>query len=250
MLLRFPGEGERSYCCLVLYCTDLWHILSTEPNCMCRLVKATWTHVHSPARTHFGQHTFQTLVDQNLTSTCVLMPWGNTLVGLPFLTGQEVSHRPFMTYWSCGFVWFHVMIEAQFLRGWLSACFLLSGWWLVYVQYSVCGGISLRFIVPPWQTTAGKALTDFKKIRLQEDVMAVLRTFISEQPSVKVGRFACGRRTTHLWPHSTPFCCVCVHSFEEHVILFSLQEPMLRRLKDIRANLERSEFFRSHEVGH
>lgn len=90
------------------------------------------------------------------------------------------------------------MIEAQFLRGWLSACFLLSGWWLVYVQYSVCGGISLRFIVPPWQTTAGKALTDFKKIRLQEDVMAVLRTFISEQPSVKVGRFACGRRTTHL----------------------------------------------------
>ena len=64
---------------------------------------------------------------------------------------------------------------------------------------AVCvGGISLLSIVPPWQTTAGKALTDFKKIRLQEDVMAVLRTFISERPSVKVGRLACGRRTTHL----------------------------------------------------
>ena len=46
-------------------------------------------------------------------------------------------------------------------------------------------------IVPFWQTTAGKALTDFKKIRLQEDVMAVLRTFNSEQPSVKVGRCVC-----------------------------------------------------------
>ena len=49
-------------------------------------------------------------------------------------------------------------------------------------------GISLSSIVPPWQTTTGKALTDFKKIRLLEDVMAVLRTFISERPSVKVGR--------------------------------------------------------------
>lgn len=78
-------------------------------------------------------------------------------------------------------------------------CLLPAEWVVACVCTVQCGrGILLGSVVPPWQTTAGKALTDFKKIRLQEDVMAVLRTFISEQPSVKVGRLACGRRTTHL----------------------------------------------------
>lgn len=138
------------------------------------------------------------------------------------------------------------MVECLLPAEWVVAC-------VCKVQCVVGYGITpLLSFVLSWQTTAGKALTDFKKIRLQEDVMAVLRTFISEQPSVKVGRCVCvcGRRTTLLWPHSSLYCCVClcVGGDEEHVALFSPQEPMLRRLKDIRANLERSEFFHSHEV--
>lgn len=108
------------------------------------------------------------------------------------------------------------MVECLLPAEWVVAC-------VCKVQCVVGYGITpLLSFVLSWQTTAGKALTDFKKIRLQEDVMAVLRTFISEQPSVKVGRCVC------VCVVDAPLCCDLIpHSIVVSVCVWGVMKSML-----------------------
>jgi 1D-myo-inositol-triphosphate 3-kinase len=81
-----------------------------------------------------------------------------------------------------------------------------------YMQWreTISSSSSLGFRIEGIKTSEGNSLKDFKTTKLEYDVKCALRDFISENPCVK--------------------------------------EPFLRRLCDIRAAMEQSEFFRKHEV--
>ncbi|CAI8030977.1 Inositol-trisphosphate 3-kinase A [Geodia barretti] len=81
-----------------------------------------------------------------------------------------------------------------------------------YMQWreTISSSSSLGFRIEGIKTSEGNSLKEFKTTKLEEDVKCALRDFISENPCVK--------------------------------------EPFLRRLCDIRAAMEQSEFFRRHEV--
>lgn len=142
---------------------------------VCGAVKGTWTHVHN--------------LSTHIPKCCKPKPykhvslWPKTTPLLATLfTRQEVSHHPFMTCWSCGYVWFHVIVKAGSYWG--------GGW--VPASCWVGGGLCLYSAVVWWGMASLPCSLLFLPGRRQR-----------ARPWLTLRKSGCKRTSWQYWEHSS-----------------------------------------------